>query len=304
METNIQKTTQPYNPIKKIIIRELLYLIAFLVIVLLSNFVININEQKITDIEKYREEDLIKIFELEEQIKQNEKVTRELYEGLYSQQIYKKTYFEFIREFGNNPESQTKLFNFLSERNLYTKTEKEFKDKFFPLSRVTEKHQLEKLQTSIEELYDVITGYKTTNRNIEYIIIGAIVLLGIRYLFYLIRWIIKNKLFNRVKLSYVLELMIPIFLSLLYFIFIDSTNYSKKTIFLENRKRYYYTEYADIIWLIFSLSFFLITIAEWRRRCKTQKTEHFLIKYIYILIMLLIFLLGIWFINILIQSSR
>src|SRR5690606_11994694 len=143
---------------------------------------------------------------------------------------------------------------------------------FFPLSRVTEKHQLEKLQTSIEELYDVITGYKTTNRNIEYIIIGAIVLLGIRYLFCLIRWIIKNKLFNRVRLSYILELMIPIFFTLLFSLFMKSKDFNKRN---ERFRTTSYVEYADELFWIFSLSFFLITIAEWTRRHKTNKSEHF-----------------------------
>lgn len=103
-------------------------------------------------------------------------------------------------------------------------------------------------------------------------------------------------IFNRLKLSYVLELMIPVFFTLLFSLFMKSKDYIKHSGF-GDIKTESYVKYADELLWIFSLSFFLITVAEWIRRHKTNKPEHFILKYLYIGLILLVFILGIWFVK-------
>lgn len=275
MKTDIQNTIQLKKPTKKIIIRELLYFIALSIIVFISLFIININQEKITDIEKYRTEDLRKIIEIDEQLESSS----------YQMDKELKTLLDGAREKGASKEQLRYIYDRYKENNKST-TSNELSSK--------SEQELEKLHTSREQLLDVIKGYEKTNLNIEYIVFIAVGIFVIRYLFYLTKWIIKNQLFNRIKLSYVLELMIPIFFTLLFSLFIKSKDYIKHQSSIRTESS---IKYADELFWIFSLSFFLITIAEWVRRHKTNKSEYFILKYLYIGLMLLVFILGLWFVK-------
>lgn len=275
MKTDIQKTIQLKKPKKKIIIRELLYFIALSIIVFISLFIININQEKITDIEKYRTEDLRKIIEINEQLESSS----------YQMDKELKTLLDEAREKGASKEQLRYIYDRYKENNKST-TSNELSSK--------SEQELEKLHTSRKQLLDVIKEYEKTNLNIEYIVFIAVGIFVIRYLFYLTKWIIKNQLFNRIKLSYVLELMIPIFFTLLFSLFIKSKDYIKHQSSIRTESS---IKYADELFWIFSLSFFLITIAEWVRRHKTNKSEYFILKYLYIGLMLLVFILGLWFVK-------
>ena len=121
----------------------------------------------------------------------------------------------------------------------------------------------------------------------EIINIGAIINIPISlYMGYRVSKIAnyKNtikKLIDSPLLPYVLELVLPTILTSLFYILIDSRDFY---------------EGETIIGFIGFL-FFFIVVMEWVRRAKDKKTRTTNFKFLYVGLMLLVFILGVWYIN-------
>lgn len=89
-----------------------------------------------------------------------------------------------------------------------------------------------------------------------------------------------KKILNSKYLPYLAELVLPIILSSLFVMFIDSRAVRDK---------------EEISFAVSSL-FFFVTLAEWYRRFKDNGNKNYL-KYAYIVLMILIFILGVWYVG-------
>lgn len=89
-----------------------------------------------------------------------------------------------------------------------------------------------------------------------------------------------KKILHSKYLPYIGELFLPTILSFLFVLFLDSQGV-------------YNSE--EISFAVCSL-FFFITIAEWYRRFKNN-TNKGVFKYAYIVLMVIVFILGIWYVG-------
>jgi hypothetical protein len=80
------------------------------------------------------------------------------------------------------------------------------------------------------------------------------------------------------KLTNILELLITIALSLSLFIVVEDDESAFAALF-------------------FSIILFSVTFIEWKRRKTSDPNETFFIKYIYMLFMFFVFIMGVWFVN-------
>jgi hypothetical protein len=90
-----------------------------------------------------------------------------------------------------------------------------------------------------------------------------------------------NKIINSGLTPYLLELVFPIVLTSLFYSLIDSKDISEK----------------DSIFGLIGFLFFFVLVLEWFRRKKDRITKVVYFKYLYVVVMLFIFILGVWYIN-------
>lgn len=93
----------------------------------------------------------------------------------------------------------------------------------------------------------------------------------------------KNSIRNIINLgilSYLVELILPSILTYLLFLFLDE----KDSYILEE------------VTISFSIIFFLLVVLEWLRRYRDKKASNFL-KYVYVFIMLMVFVFGLWYVT-------
>lgn len=106
----------------------------------------------------------------------------------------------------------------------------------------------------------------------------------------------KNKTFEKIlkskSFSYLIELILPIILSVLFNSYFEIKHYNSD-IDIDN---------DELITFSFSFLFFLALILEWLRRKRDKENRPKYFKYLYIPIMLLTFIFGIWYINELIHN--
>ena len=92
---------------------------------------------------------------------------------------------------------------------------------------------------------------------------------------------IISKILNSNIFFYALELVFPFILTTLFYAFVD------------NKEIYD----GDLIAGLVSFVFFFVLILEWIRRKKDKTNRALYYKYIYIGLMLIVFILGVWFVN-------
>lgn len=90
-----------------------------------------------------------------------------------------------------------------------------------------------------------------------------------------------KKIVNSKLSTYVLELVFPIILTSLFYLLIESKDISE----------------GDAIAGLVSFLFFFILVLEWIRRKKDKTERAYYFKYLYIGLMLLVFVLGVWYAN-------
>ncbi len=93
----------------------------------------------------------------------------------------------------------------------------------------------------------------------------------------------KNSIRNIINLGilpYLMELILPSILSYLFFLFSDQKDY----------------EISVELTITFSIIFFGLVILEWLRRYRDKNINNFL-KYLYVIIMLMVFVLGLWYVT-------
>lgn len=95
-----------------------------------------------------------------------------------------------------------------------------------------------------------------------------------------------NKILNSKYLPYLGELVLPTILSALFVLFVESKDYD-------------YDD--DLLTLIFCSLLFFIVFAEWFRRSKYKNDTPYLIRYLYIPILVVAFVFGIWYVNMLVE---
>ncbi|WP_430467980.1 hypothetical protein [Winogradskyella ouciana] len=98
-----------------------------------------------------------------------------------------------------------------------------------------------------------------------------------------------NKILNSKYLPYLGELILPTILSSLFAFFVYSVEIDS------------YDYYGDEIIFAFSSLLFFIVLVEWFRRRKYKNESPYLIRYLYVPILVIAFLLGIWYVNMLAQ---
>jgi|SRR5690554_4495848 len=96
-----------------------------------------------------------------------------------------------------------------------------------------------------------------------------------------------NKILNSKYLPYLGELILPTILSYLFAFFVYSSEFDS------------YDYYGDEIIFAFSSLLFFIVLVEWFRRRKYKNDSLYLIRYLYVPILVVAFVLGIWYVNML-----
>jgi len=91
-----------------------------------------------------------------------------------------------------------------------------------------------------------------------------------------------NKILNSKYLPYLGELVLPTILSTLFVLLVDAKG----------------VDYDDEIEFTFCSLLFFIVLVEWFRRRKYKNHSPYLVRYLYVPIMVLVFILGIWYINV------
>lgn len=116
--------------------------------------------------------------------------------------------------------------------------------------------------------------------------IGAIIIIPIvLYFIYKKRKLIiekLNKFTNSSVSTYILELVFPIILTSLFYLLLETKRMSVD---------------RDTIAGLVSFLFFFILVLEWIRRKKDKTERAYYFKYLYIGLMLLVFVLGVWYAN-------
>ena len=98
---------------------------------------------------------------------------------------------------------------------------------------------------------------------------------------------ILNKIINSKRLIYLLELVLPTILLILFTVYVDNKKYNSK----------FDLDYSDtdLITISFGILFYFIVVLEWYRRFKTK--DNTIKKYFYITVIFIVFIFGIWFVN-------
>jgi uncharacterized membrane-anchored protein len=99
----------------------------------------------------------------------------------------------------------------------------------------------------------------------------------------------KNKLLQKIAdskiLIFILELVLPIILTSLFYLLVDS------------KDLYGYDVEDEYIITLVSFLFFFILFIEWLRRKKDTTNRPTYFKYVYIIVMFFVFIFSVWYIN-------
>lgn len=90
-----------------------------------------------------------------------------------------------------------------------------------------------------------------------------------------------NKLINSKFSTYILELVLPVIFTLLFYIQMEAKDIYEK----------------DVVAGSFSFLFFFVVVLEWIRRKKDKSDRPYYFRFLYIGLMLIIFVLGIGYAN-------